>query len=214
MQHTHDDHRNGQHKRLRWRARACSWLFPATHPSSRMVRFASLVGLGLAALATASPFVAPQATRDLSERDLLGEIIDALGIGLVTSINATITLDTLTFNNLSITFEAQNPLIFELTIDRVNSTSGINGTDYASFDYTFPKPVVIPPLGTANSGTVPNVLLPQGAVNTLSIIPLGYLDINVDVWIRALTIDGALGIPLTITGLKQSKVPVSYSITV
>lgn len=80
---------------------------------------------------------------------------------------------------------AQNPLLFELTIDRVTSTAGINGTVYATFDYTFPKPVVVPALGTANSGSIPNVTLTQGAIASLDIIPLGYLDlINVDVNVR------------------------------
>ncbi|KAJ7511700.1 hypothetical protein B0H11DRAFT_1952670 [Mycena galericulata] len=174
-----------------------------------MARFTSIVfGLLAALFVSAAP--APNA---LENRDLLGEIIDALGIGLVTKINATITLDTLTTNLLSINFEAQNPLIFELTIDSVSSTAGINGTEYASFNYTFPKPVVVPALGTANSGEIPNVLLTQGAIASLNIIPLGYLDLlNVDVNVRALTIDGLLGIPLSITGLHQKNVSTTYDL--
>ncbi|KAJ7053916.1 hypothetical protein C8F01DRAFT_505153 [Mycena amicta] len=172
-----------------------------------MVRFASLFGLAAAAAAASGATVTPA--------NLLGEIIDALGIGLVTSINATITLDTLTTNQLSITFAAQNPLIFELTIDRVNSTAGINGTVYATFDHTFPSssPVVVPALGTAVSGVVPNVTLTQGALNSLDIIALGYLDlIEVNVWVRALTINGKLGIPLTISGLHQQNVTTTYTL--
>ncbi|KAJ7508355.1 hypothetical protein B0H11DRAFT_1964524 [Mycena galericulata] len=174
-----------------------------------MARFTSIVfGLLAALFVSATP--APNA---LENRDLLGEIIDALGIGLVTKINATITLDTLTTNLLSINFEAQNPLIFELTIDSVSSTAGINGTEYASFNYTFPKPVVVPALGSANSGEIPNVLLTQGAIASLNIIPLGYLDLlNVDVNVRALTIDGLLGIPLSITGLHQKNVSTTYDL--
>lgn len=80
---------------------------------------------------------------------------------------------------------AQNPLIFELTLDSVSSTAGINGTVYATFNHTFATPVVVPPLGKANSGVVPDVLLTQGAIASLDIIPLGYLDlINVDVNLR------------------------------
>ncbi|KAJ7871142.1 hypothetical protein B0H14DRAFT_2724603 [Mycena olivaceomarginata] len=119
-----------------------------------------------------SLFVGLLAARSLEPANLLGEIIDALGIGLVTQINASIT----------------NPLIFELTLDSVSSTAGINGTVYATFNHTFATPVV-------------------GAIASLDIIPLGYLDlINVDVNLRALTIGGKLGIPLTISGLHQTNV--------
>ncbi|KAJ7810513.1 hypothetical protein B0H14DRAFT_3880558 [Mycena olivaceomarginata] len=174
-----------------------------------MTRLTSLfVGLLAAVSASASP-----SKRSLEPANLLGEIIDALGIGLVTQINASITLDTLTTNLLSINFEAQNPLIFELTLDSVSSTAGINGTVYATFNHTFATPVVVPPLGKANSGVVPDVLLTQGAIASLDIIPLGYLDlINVDVNLRALTIGGKLGIPLTISGLHQTNVSTTYNL--
>ncbi|KAJ7135314.1 hypothetical protein C8R46DRAFT_1139232 [Mycena filopes] len=175
-----------------------------------MARLSSLFfGLLAALLVTAAP---PPST--LSSQNLLGEIIDALGIGLVTAINATITLETLEDNQLSITFGAQNPLIFELTLDRVVSTAGINDTEYASFDHTFAKGLVVPPLGKAISPIVPNVTLTQGAIASLDIIPLGYLDLlNVDIYVRALTINGALGIPLTISGLHQKNVTTTYTLS-
>jgi hypothetical protein len=106
----------------------------------------------------------------------------------------------------------------------VSSTAGINSTVYATFDHTFTAPVVVPPFGMANSGTIPNVTLTQGAIASLDIIPLGFLDlINIDVHVRqvihlclppafahsasrALTIDGKLGIPLLISGLHQKNV--------
>jgi hypothetical protein len=67
----------------------------------------------------------------------------------------------------------------------VTSTAGINDTVYATFSHTFANPVVVPPFGTANSGIVPDVLLTQGAVASLDIIPLGFLDlINVDINLR------------------------------
>ncbi|KAJ7166510.1 hypothetical protein C8R43DRAFT_196899 [Mycena crocata] len=174
-----------------------------------MARLSSLVfGLLAALFVSAAP--APSA---LENRDLLGEIINALGIGLVTRINATITLETLVTNLLSINFQAQNPLIFELTIDRVSSTAGINNTVYATFDHTFDTPVVVPPLGKANSGVVPNVNLTQGAIASLDIIPLGFLDLlDVDVHLRALTINGKLGIPLVISDLHQKNVTTTYDL--
>ncbi|KAF7302828.1 hypothetical protein MKEN_01244800 [Mycena kentingensis (nom. inval.)] len=176
-----------------------------------MVRFLSLIAAAVAVV-SATP-VEPTAAILPTASNLLGEIINALGVGLVTHINATITLETLTTNLLSIEFTAQNPLIFELTIDRVNSTAGINGTVYATFDHSFDTPVVVPSLGTAKSGSIPNVLLTQGAIASLDIIPLGYQDlINVDVWVRALTINGKLGIPLLISGLSQTNVSTEYNL--
>ncbi|KAF7347185.1 hypothetical protein MVEN_01473200 [Mycena venus] len=151
-----------------------------------MARLTSLFfGLMAAVFVSASP-----TKRSLQPDNLLGEIIDALGIGLVTQINATITLDTLVTNLLSINFEAQNPLFFELTLDSVSSTAGINDTVYATFNHTFATPVVLLHLWISS--------------------PLGFLDlINVDVNLRALTIDGKLGIPLVISGLHQKNVSTS-----
>lgn len=78
-----------------------------------------------------------------------------------------------------------NPLPIELTLDRIVTTAGIDEVTYATFDYTFPEPIVVPIFGTANSGAVPNVLLTRGALASLDIIPLGYLDlINVDAYVR------------------------------
>ncbi|KAJ6541585.1 hypothetical protein B0H19DRAFT_1173712 [Mycena capillaripes] len=172
-----------------------------------MARLTSVFFGLLAALFVSAAPAAPEPA------NLLGEIIDALGVGLVTQINATITLDTLVTNLLSITFEAQNPLIFELTLDSVTSTAGINDTVYATFNHTFATPVVVPPLGKANSGVVPDVLLTQGAIASLDIIPLGFLDLlNVDINVRALTINGHLGIPLVISGLHQKNVTTTYTL--
>ncbi|KAF8899364.1 hypothetical protein BD779DRAFT_1667044 [Infundibulicybe gibba] len=152
----------------------------------------------------------PQST---SDPNFVGEVINALQVGLVKDINAFITLDSLTTNIISVNFDAKNPLIFELTIDRVMSSAGLNGTVFATFDQTFSKPVVVPPLGTKNSGTFGNVLLPQGATASLDIIPFGELDlISTDVFLRAATIGGKLGIPIPITGLKQSDVPTVYTL--
>ncbi|KAJ7879394.1 hypothetical protein B0H13DRAFT_2346058 [Mycena leptocephala] len=147
-------------------------------------------------------------------RDLLGEVIDALGIGLVTHIDVTLTLATLEDNLVTIDFEAQNPLIFELTIDSVSTTAGLNGTVYASFDHKFTRPVVVPPLHQANSGNITNVLLTQGATASLAIIPFGVLDLlNVDVNVRAGSILGFGGVPLVISGLHQTSVPTTYTLS-
>ncbi|KAJ7768899.1 hypothetical protein B0H16DRAFT_273014 [Mycena metata] len=169
-----------------------------------MLPFKSFIfGLLAATLAVAAP------TPD----NLLGEVIDALGIGFVTSIEVTLTLDTLTDNLVSISFEAQNPLLFELTLDRVTTSAGLNGTTYASFDHSFSKPVVVPPLGKANSGNITNVPLTQGVDASLAIIPFGVLDLQeVNIDVRALSIFGIGGVPLVISGLKQTSVPTTYNL--
>ncbi|KAG5639637.1 hypothetical protein H0H81_008798 [Sphagnurus paluster] len=137
----------------------------------------------------------------------LGSIINSLGIGLVTKINTFISLDSFTTNIVSANFDVKNPLPLELAIDRVVSSAGVNGTVYAKFDQTFAKAVVVPLLGSVNSGTFGNVLLTKGIDASLDLVPLGWLDlISTDVYVRAGTVNGKLGIPLTIQGLKQSKV--------
>ncbi|KAG6878943.1 hypothetical protein C0992_006380, partial [Termitomyces sp. T32_za158] len=107
----------------------------------------------------------------------------------------------------TVDFDAKNPLPFELSIDRVVSSAGLNGTVFAEFDHAFSTPFVIKPLGTANSGIFGNVSLPQGVMASLGIIPVGALDLlNTDVFVRAGTINGKFGFPLQIDGLKQSNV--------
>ncbi|KAJ7301839.1 hypothetical protein DFH08DRAFT_1090048 [Mycena albidolilacea] len=146
--------------------------------------------------------------------NLVGQIIDALRIGLVTQINASITPDMLVADILSIDFEVQNPLPFELALDRVASTAGINGTVYAAFSHAFsPRGIVLPPFGKATSGAVNDVRLTQGAMASLDIAGLGYLDlIDVDVALRAFTVGGKGGIPVPISGLHQAGVPTSYNV--
>ncbi|CAA7268439.1 unnamed protein product [Cyclocybe aegerita] len=156
---------------------------------------------------------APTANANLEKRDWIGDIINFLGLGLVTQINAFISLESLETNLITINFDIHNPLLIELTIDRVVSQAGLNGTVYASFDHTFETPFIIKGTQTANSGTIPNVLLTQGALASLDIIPYGVQDlINVDVYARVATINGKIGIPLPIKGLKQANVPASYEL--
>ncbi|KAJ7618038.1 hypothetical protein FB45DRAFT_1034278 [Roridomyces roridus] len=168
--------------------------------------------LGL--LAACNVFVG--ASPALESRDLLGEIIDALGIGLVTHIDVTLTTATLSNNLVTIDFDAQNPLLFELTVDSVNAAAGLNGTNLASFQHTFdPHAVVVPPLGKANSGNITNVLLTQGVTNSLNFVPFGVLDLtSVSVNVRAGSILGIGGIPLVISGLHQTSVPTTYTLDI
>ncbi|KAG5643299.1 hypothetical protein DXG03_001226 [Asterophora parasitica] len=161
--------------------------------------------------AGAVPSPAPAAEPSTIGGVVIGEIINLLKIGLVEKINAIITLDSLETNLISVNFDgafpviptspfpnafprkpvltpaltAKNPLIIELTIDRVVSSAGLNGTVYATFDQKFTKPVVVPILGSKNSGTFGNVKLTKGVEASLDIIPYGVLDlIKTDIYVR------------------------------
>ncbi|KAF9078826.1 hypothetical protein BDP27DRAFT_1356603 [Rhodocollybia butyracea] len=140
---------------------------------------------------------APSATADASTPtsiggETIGEIINLLNVGLVSGINTDITLDSLTDNLVS---------------------AGLNGTVFATFTHTFDPPVVVPILGTANSGEIDNVLLVQGATATLNIIPFGVLNLmDTNIAVRAGSIFGIGGIPLTIDGLVQNNVPTTYTL--
>lgn len=105
----------------------------------------------------------------------------------------------------------------------------MNGTEYANFQHTFPSPgLVVPPLGTKNSGRIGNVLVTKGVEAALDIIPFGVLDLldtdadiqlvtlPIDIhqygcltsyFLRAATILGHLGFPVALDNLKQDGVP-------
>ncbi len=65
----------------------------------------------------------------------------------------------------------------ELTLKHVTSSTGINSTEFASFDHMFSDPLVMPIFGTMDSGMIKNVLLTQDVTASLNIIPLGFLDL-------------------------------------
>ncbi|KAK0224636.1 hypothetical protein EDD85DRAFT_959335 [Armillaria nabsnona] len=145
---------------------------------------------------------------------LTGDLIDALG-GLVSNISVTISacpfLESLVTNLADLSFNVTNPLLVELTLERVALSAGINTTEYISFDHTFKDPIVVPILGTADSGVIEDVALTQGGLNALNIVSRGLLDlINLDVYLREATINGKLGIPVNATGLTQKKVPTMW----
>ncbi|KAF8521139.1 hypothetical protein JB92DRAFT_3111289 [Gautieria morchelliformis] len=124
-----------------------------------------------------------------------------LTLNLVKQINAFITLESLTTNLISINFDVNNPLpLLPLVIQRIKSNAGVDGTIFATFDHTFSPPFTINPQQTANSGTIPNVNLTQGALASLGIIPLGMLNLDSNITLLEL-------IPIPINGLKQSGVP-------
>ncbi|PBK76331.1 hypothetical protein ARMSODRAFT_222618 [Armillaria solidipes] len=141
---------------------------------------------------------------------LTGDLIDALG-GLISNISVTIALESLVTNLADLSFNVTNPLLVELTLERVVLSAGINTTEYISFDHTFEDPIVVPILGTTDSGAIEDVALTQGGLATLDIVSQGSLDlINLDVYLREATINGKLGIPVNATGLTQKNVPTTY----
>ena len=107
-------------------------------------------------------------------------------------------LSTLVTNLVEVDFDVHNPLDADLQITRVQADSGVNNEVYAlyvlshwtsvfafvshrklsmpSFNQAF-ESFVVPAGGTANSGRFDNVLLTKGALASLPIIPLGYLDV-------------------------------------
>ena len=80
----------------------------------------------------------------------------------------------------------KNPFPIEITVEKLTSSAGVNGTEYARFNHTFPAPgLVVPAFQTVNSGEIDNVLLTQGALAALNIIPLRELDLlNTDADIK------------------------------
>ncbi|KAL0567712.1 hypothetical protein V5O48_014284 [Marasmius crinis-equi] len=173
--------------------------------------FARLAPLFVCALgaisAIANPEPATEATADLGGLSI-GDIINALGIGLISNITTFITLETLDTNIASAAVRIKNPLPLELTLVSASSKAGLNGTTYAEFTHTFSPPLIIPILGTVDSPRIDNVNLVQGATASLDIIPFGILDLqDTDILVRAGSIFGLGGIPIPITGLKQNGVP-------
>ncbi|KAG1896026.1 uncharacterized protein F5891DRAFT_1165745 [Suillus fuscotomentosus] len=88
-----------------------------------------------------------------------------------------ITLATLVTDEINLSFDVTNPLDTELEISFVQADGLINGEIYAHLDQAFSS-FVIPPKQTVNSGKFGNVKLVKGALASLPIIPLGYLDIQ------------------------------------
>ncbi|TFY74322.1 hypothetical protein EWM64_g9690, partial [Hericium alpestre] len=95
---------------------------------------------------------------------------------IITHITAYISVATLLTNEIEINFDIANPLDTDMTIEFAQVDSGVDGKTYAHFDQPFVT-FTIPAHGTANSGTFGHVILTQGAVLSLPIIPLGKLDV-------------------------------------
>lgn len=96
-----------------------------------------------------------------------------------------------------------------MVIEFVQSDAGVNGETYAAISHGFSN-LVIPAGATVNSGVIDNVPLTQGAVQSLTIIPLGYLDISAATTVR---IGGTAGYQIPWLQIQQPHVPASYSLS-
>lgn len=82
------------------------------------------------------------------------------------------------YRNHSRPSNSPEPLPIEFTLTEIAVDAGLNGTTFATFTQSFPSAgLVVPALGTANSGTIDNVSLPQGTLALLSISRFGVLDL-------------------------------------
>ncbi len=125
---------------------------------------------------------------------------------IITHIHVIITLETLVTNIVTIDFDVFNPFDTPITIAFVQSDASVEGTVYAFFSEPI-ESFTIGPGETVNSGPVGNVLLVQGALASLGIIPLGYLDVATA---NTIMIDGGYEIPWL--KLQQDRVPTSYDL--
>ena len=93
--------------------------------------------------------------------------------------------------------------MFEL----VQSDAGVNGEVFARFSQGFSS-FIVPPGQTVSSGTFDNVLLTQGALASLPIIPLGRLDVSAATTVRV----GQGGYQVPWLKIQQKDVPTTYDV--
>lgn len=88
-----------------------------------------------------------------------------VGIGalLIKVVHTTITLETLITDEVTVNFDVENPLDTDMRVAYLQVDSGLDGTIYAQFTYQFDN-FLIPAHTIRNSGEVPHVKLPQGAL--------------------------------------------------
>ncbi|PBK93470.1 hypothetical protein ARMGADRAFT_1012359 [Armillaria gallica] len=141
-----------------------------------------------------------------------GEPVVDLSIGPISNITVDISLKSLINNLVDVSFTVTNFIPAELTLDRIVTSAGVNNTVYASLDHNFTQPLVIPFFGHENTGIIQNVALTQGALASLEIVPLKYLDVfNTTMYLRWGTVSGANGIPWNHT-VTQSDVSTTYKL--
>lgn len=96
---------------------------------------------------------------------------------LITHINVYISIGTIFTSEVEIDFDVFNPMDADLVIELAQADAYVEGDLYSKFTEPFDS-FVVPPGETGNSGRFGHVLLTKGALLSLPIIPLGYLDIQ------------------------------------
>ncbi|KAL1735691.1 hypothetical protein EV714DRAFT_280260 [Schizophyllum commune] len=96
---------------------------------------------------------------------------------LITHINVYISLGTIFTSEVEIDFDVYNPMEADLIIEVAQADAYVEGEQYAKFTEPYDS-FVVSPGQTGNSGRFGHVLLTKGALGSLGIIPLGYLDIK------------------------------------
>ena len=130
-----------------------------------------------------------------------------MGVSLLKHINVFITAATLVNNLVSIDFDIFNPFDTELHILFIQSDGKLDGTTFSHFEEHFDN-FVVPPGQTVNSGRIQNVLLVQGALASLPIIPRAMLDV-----FNAVTAQiGENGYIVPWLQVSQLSVPVTYTL--
>jgi len=166
-----------------------------------------MIDLNIAGDGGSTPFLS---LRDGLEGVKLSSQIGGLNHpNLITHIHVLISLESLVTNLVSIDFDIQNPLDTDMVIEFVQAEGSVDGTEYAFFGQRFEGGFVVPSGQTANSGVFGNVLLTQGAIASLDIVPLGVLDINTGTTVR---IGGQDGYELPWLKISQTNVPTSYDL--
>ncbi|KAI9445657.1 hypothetical protein F5148DRAFT_769468 [Russula earlei] len=95
---------------------------------------------------------------------------------IITQINVYIPFSVIFDNLVFVDFDISNPLDTEIHVMFVQADARVNGETYAHFGQRFSN-FAIPAKGTANSGKFGNVVLTNGTLRALAIIPSARLDV-------------------------------------
>ncbi|KAH7108191.1 hypothetical protein BKA62DRAFT_764259 [Auriculariales sp. MPI-PUGE-AT-0066] len=138
--------------------------------------------------------------------------VQGIGALLIKHIHVVITIpDTLITNEVIVDFDVENPLDTDMRVTNLQSDSGLHGITYAQFSTVFDN-YLIPSHQTVNSGPVEHVILPQGAIPTLDIIPEERLDVAFAS--TAIVGEGGNGYTLPWLQYQQDNIPTTYDLVV
>ncbi|KAH9485291.1 hypothetical protein JR316_0002199 [Psilocybe cubensis] len=177
---------------------------------SEFLQTGDTIGLTIHGDANSSPFASLSPA--LSGLQLSTQLTGLNQPTFITNIVVTIDLNDLDLPPdqpvfVDVDFTIHNPLDVEITLDFVQSDAGVDGEVFAIFSQGFDN-FVVPPGGTADSGTFGGVLLTQGLLNSLAIVPLLELDVAAAATITV----GPGGYQIPFLKLQQTGVPTQYNL--